>query len=57
MSDEQAAGMVQVPREPTDRMSQAAFEAAGSPSDWCGFDEMWRAAVEAWISEARDAGQ
>lgn len=34
-----------VPEVPTEKMSQAAFDAAGSPSDWYGFGEMWRAAL------------
>lgn len=34
-----------VPKKPTEAMSQAAFEAAGSPSDWFGFDEMYSAAL------------
>lgn len=38
-------GMVLVPAEPTGEMSQAAYEAAGCPSDWFGFDEMWAAAL------------
>lgn len=34
-----------VPTIATDAMEQAAFEAAGSPSDWFGFQEMWVAAL------------
>ncbi len=34
-----------VPKKPTEEMSQAAFEAAGCPSDWFGFDEMYSAAI------------
>ncbi|HAT7708593.1 TPA: hypothetical protein JAX41_005079, partial [Enterobacter roggenkampii] len=38
-------GWVMVPINPTEEMHQAAFEAAGSPSDWYGLDEMWEAAI------------
>ncbi|WP_407223110.1 hypothetical protein [Enterobacter roggenkampii] len=40
-------GWVMVPINPTEEMHQAAFEAAGSPSDWYGLDEMWEAAIAA----------
>ncbi|MCK7179494.1 hypothetical protein [Enterobacter roggenkampii] len=40
-------GWVIVPINSTEEMNQAAFEAAGSPSDWYGFDELWEAAVAA----------
>ncbi|WP_252275262.1 hypothetical protein [Pseudomonas subflava] len=36
-----------VPKVATDEMDQAAFEAAGSPSDWYGFAEQWTAALAA----------
>jgi hypothetical protein len=41
------AGFVLVPVEPTRVMRQAAFEAASSPADWCGLDDMWDAALAA----------
>ncbi len=40
-------GYVLVPLEATPEMSQAAYKAAGSPSDWYGFEDMWAAALSA----------
>ena len=47
-------GWVMVPVEPTEEMSQAAFEAAGSPSYWYGFDELWEAAIAAVPQQERE---
>ncbi|WP_237731296.1 hypothetical protein [Lelliottia amnigena] len=38
---------VMVPVNLTEQMSQAAYEAAGCPSDWYGFDGLWNAAITA----------
>lgn len=38
--------VIEAMRESTEAMSQAAFETAGSPSDWYGFGDMWRAAID-----------
>lgn len=46
---------ISVPRKATDRMGNAAYSAAGCPSDWFGFDEMWDAAIRAWEDECADA--
>jgi hypothetical protein len=43
--DKLAADWQAVPKVATDAMEQAAFEAAGSPSDWWGFAEQWAAAL------------
>lgn len=40
-------GFVLVPVEPTEKMSNAAFHAAGSPSNWMGLDEIWGATISA----------
>ncbi|MCE9966881.1 hypothetical protein LZ654_18850 [Lelliottia amnigena] len=40
-------GWVMVPVNLTEQMSQAAYEAAGCPSDWYGFDGLWNAAITA----------
>lgn len=52
--DKLAADWQAVPRVATDAMEQAAFEAAGSPSDWWGFADQWSAALAVapspWIS-------
>ena len=39
--------MAIVPREITDEMADAVFFEFGSPSDWCGMTEAYRAMLEA----------
>ena len=43
----QAIAALNETRKPTEAMCQAAYEKAGCPSDWQGFEEMWGAAIDA----------